>query len=84
MPAITQRSESDSHDHAVSDPGSDRSECELLAGLREGSEAHFTELYDNYFKRIYTFAFARVHNHADAEEIAQETWRTLDRELFGH
>lgn len=54
---------------------------ELLAGLRQGSEAHFGELYEGYFHRIYTFCYARVHNHADAEEIAQETFMAVLRSV---
>ena len=52
---------------------------DLLVGLREGSEAHFSELYERYFQRIYTFSYARVRNHADAEEIAQETFLVVFR-----
>ena len=59
----------------------DAAECEFIAGLRDGSEKHFNELYDRYFKRIYSFAFARVHNHADAEEIAQETFIAVLRSI---
>ncbi len=60
---------------AVSGQGlAGHSDDELLAGLRHGSESHFSELYERYFHRIYTFSYARVRNHADAEEIAQETF----------
>jgi RNA polymerase sigma-70 factor (ECF subfamily) len=52
---------------------------ELLAGIRLGSEAHFSELYNRYFHRIYTFAYARLSNHADAEEVAQETFTSVFR-----
>ena len=53
----------------------------LLAGIRLGSQSHFGELYNRYFRRIYTFCFSRVHNHADAEEIAQETFTAVFRSL---
>ena len=53
---------------------SGQSDEELLVGLKQGTEAHFSELYARYFNRIYTFSYARVRNHADAEEIAQETF----------
>jgi len=49
----------------------------LLEGLRQSSEAHFTELYDRYFKRIYAFVYSRIRNHADAEEIVQETFTAV-------
>ena len=54
---------------------------QLLAGLREGSEGHFTQLYERYFRRIYTFSYARVRNEADAEEIAQETFLAVFRSI---
>ena len=54
---------------------------ELLEAIREGSEAHFTELYERYFQRIYSFVFGRIHNHADADEIAQETFTAVYRSL---
>jgi RNA polymerase sigma-70 factor (ECF subfamily) len=71
LPAISSTTEP----NAVSGQGlASHSDEELLAGLREGSESHFSELYERYFHRIYTFSYARVRNHADAEEIAQETF----------
>ncbi|MEE3332432.1 MAG: RNA polymerase sigma factor [Myxococcota bacterium] len=55
------------------------SDEELLAGLKDGSEHHFSELYNRYFQRIYSFSYVRVRNHADAEEIAQETFMAVFR-----
>ena len=46
----------------------------LLEGLRQSSEAHFTELYDRYFRRIYAFVYSRIRSHPDTEEIVQETF----------
>jgi RNA polymerase sigma-70 factor (ECF subfamily) len=54
---------------------------ELLDGLRCASEAHFSELYQRYFDRIYNFVHARVRNHADAEEIVQETFVSVFRSI---
>jgi RNA polymerase sigma-70 factor (ECF subfamily) len=59
----------------------DQTDEQLLAGLHEGSEGHFTQLYERYFRRIYTFAYARVRNYADAEEIAQETFMAVFRSV---
>jgi RNA polymerase sigma-70 factor (ECF subfamily) len=59
----------------------DQTDEQLLAGLREGSEGHFTQLYERYFRRIYTFSYARVRNEADAEEIAQETFLAVFRSI---
>ena len=55
------------------------SDLELLEGIRVSSEAHFNELYDRYFQRIYNFVFARMHNHADTEEVVQETFVAVFR-----
>lgn len=51
----------------------------LLEGIRRASEAHFAELYERYFQRIYGFVYARIRNHADAEEIVQETFTAVFR-----
>lgn len=52
---------------------------ELLAGLSAGSELHFNELYNRYFQRIYSFVYTRMRNHADAEEVVQETFTAVFR-----
>ena len=56
-------------------------DAELVAGVRAGSEAHFNELYQRYFQRVYNFTFLRVRNHADAEEIVQETFTAVFRSM---
>jgi len=53
----------------------------LLEGIQNASETHFTELYERYFDRIYNFVHARIRNHADAEEITQETFVTVFRSI---
>lgn len=53
----------------------------LLEGIRAASEPHFDALYDRYFSRIYAFVHARVRNHADAEEIAQETFVSVFKSI---
>ncbi len=52
---------------------------ELLEGLRAQSEPHFGELYSRYFQRIYNFVYARIRNHAECEEIVQETFIAVFR-----
>jgi RNA polymerase sigma-70 factor (ECF subfamily) len=54
---------------------------ELLEGIRSGSELHFGELYNRYFQRIYNFVFARMRNHAETEEVVQETFLAVFRSL---
>ncbi len=56
-------------------------DAELVAGVRAGSEPHFNELYQRYFQRVYNFTFLRVRNHADAEEIVQETFTAVFRSM---
>jgi RNA polymerase sigma-70 factor (ECF subfamily) len=57
----------------------DISDEELLEGIRAQSEAHFTELYRRYFQRIYSFVYTRLRNHAEAEEVVQETFLAVFR-----
>jgi len=56
-----------------------QSDQQLLDGLRQGSELHFNELYRRYFQRIYSFVYTRMRNHADAEEVVQETFTVVFR-----
>jgi RNA polymerase sigma-70 factor (ECF subfamily) len=49
-------------------------DLDLIEGIRNASESHFDELYSRYFQRIYNFVYGRIRNHADAEEIVQETF----------
>ncbi len=51
----------------------------LFEGVRKGSEEHFNVLYERYFSRIYNFIYVRTRNHADAEELAQETFTVVFR-----
>jgi RNA polymerase sigma-70 factor (ECF subfamily) len=60
------------------------SDSALVAGIRDGSQADFNRLYERYFQRVYTFAYVRVRNHADAEEIAQETFTAVFRSIEGY
>ena len=55
------------------------SDEELLEGIRAQSEAHFTELYNRYFQRIYSFVYTRIRNHAESEEVVQETFLAVFR-----
>jgi RNA polymerase sigma-70 factor (ECF subfamily) len=53
------------------------SDLELVEGICTASEAHFNELYNRYFRRVYGFVHGRLRNHADAEEVTQETFVTI-------
>lgn len=53
----------------------------LVAGVREARQDSFNLLYDRYFQRIYSFVYLRVRNHADTEEIVQETFTAVFRSI---
>ncbi|MGI8712622.1 MAG: RNA polymerase sigma factor [Solirubrobacteraceae bacterium] len=60
-----------------------RSERSLIAGALAGSEADLEALFHRHWARAYRAAFMIVHDHAAAEDIAQEAFlaavRRLDR-----
>lgn len=60
-----------------------RSERSLIAGALAGSEADLEMLFRRHWPRAYRAAFLIVHDHAAAEDIAQEAFlaaiRRLDR-----
>jgi RNA polymerase sigma-70 factor (ECF subfamily) len=60
-----------------------RSEGALIRGAQAGSERDFEELFRRHWRRAYRVAYLIVHDHAAAEDIAQESFvatiRTLDR-----
>jgi RNA polymerase sigma-70 factor (ECF subfamily) len=62
---------------------SEMSDQELLEGIRAESELHFAELYSRYFQRIYNFVYGRMRNHAETEEVVQETFIAVFRS-FGN
>jgi len=60
-----------------------RSERSLIAGALAGSEPDLEVLFHRHWPRAYRAAFLIVHDHAAAEDIAQEAFlaavRTLER-----
>ena len=60
-------------------PLSEMSDQQLLEGIRRQDEATFAELYSRYFQRIYNFVYARMRNHAETEEVVQETFLAVFR-----
>lgn len=68
-------------DDASVGPLASLSDQALLDGIRGSSEPHFNELYNRYFRRIYNFVHGRVRNHADSEEIVQETFVSVFRSI---
>ena len=63
--------------------GRGRSEQALIRGAAAGSEADLEQLFRRFWPRAYRIAFLIVHDHAAAEDIAQEAFvqaiRRLDR-----
>ena len=49
------------------------SDEDLIKGIQAGDEASFGIFYDRYFVRIYHFVNLRLRNHADSEEVVQES-----------
>jgi len=64
-------------------PRRPRSEQALIRGALAGSEADLDALFHRFWPRAYRAAFLVVHDHAAAEDIAQEAFlaaiRRLDR-----
>jgi RNA polymerase sigma-70 factor (ECF subfamily) len=58
-----------------------RSESSLIAGALAGSEADLEELFHRHWPRAYRAAFLIVHDHAAAEDIAQEAFLAALRRL---
>jgi RNA polymerase sigma-70 factor (ECF subfamily) len=62
-------------------PAGSRTDAQLIQGIRRANHADFAVLYERYFPRIYSFAYGRLHNHADTEEVVQETFVAVFRSI---
>ena len=49
-------------------------ELQLLMALRDGNEAAFVSLIDQYHRALLRLAMVFVSSHSVAEEVVQETW----------
>jgi RNA polymerase sigma-70 factor, ECF subfamily len=58
-----------------------RSETALIRGAQAGSEADLAALFHRHWPRAYRAAFLIVHDHAAAEDIAQEAFLSAIRHL---
>ncbi len=54
---------------------------ELVRNILAGSRAHFDELYESYFPRVYRFALKRLGDPAEAEDVTQEVFETVFQAL---
>lgn len=61
--------------------GEPRSDLALVAAIREGDRGAFETLYERYFPRVFSFAYSRLRNRADAEEVAQDTFTVVFRSI---
>ena len=59
----------------------DRSDGDLVRGIRQSNEKDFTLLYERYYQRVYNFSYLRLRNHADTEEAVQETFTAVFRSI---
>lgn len=57
------------------------SETEIIDKLKQGNEAAFRELVDNYRKIVMNTCFGLLHNTEDAEDIAQEVFIEVYRSI---
>jgi RNA polymerase sigma-70 factor (ECF subfamily) len=55
----------------------DRTDQELLEGIRQSREEDFSLLYDRYFQRVFGFVYSRLRNRADTEEVVQEVFTAV-------
>lgn len=67
--------------HPTARTGPEPTDRQLLQRLRQADEAAFNRLYERYFDRVYAFVYARMRNHADAEEVVQETFTAVFRSI---
>ncbi len=58
-----------------------RSERALIRGAQAGSESDLEELFTRHWPRAYRAAYLIVHDHAAAEDIAQEAFMSAIRSL---
>jgi RNA polymerase sigma-70 factor (ECF subfamily) len=62
-------------------PGASERDRLLVARILEGSQEHFDELYESYFRRVFRFALKRLGDQAEAEDVTQEVFETIFRVL---
>ncbi len=53
------------------------SDNELIALLREGDAAAYTEIYDRYFQLMFLFAYKKLHDEELAKDFVQDLFTQL-------
>jgi RNA polymerase sigma-70 factor (ECF subfamily) len=56
-------------------------DAELVRRFNAGDDAAFVEIVSRYRAKMFSIAFALLQNHADAEEVAQDTFIRAHRSL---
>lgn len=56
-------------------------DAKLVKRFKQGDESAFVEIMNRHHNRTYSIAFNSLHNHADAEEITQDTFIRAHRGL---
>jgi RNA polymerase sigma-70 factor (ECF subfamily) len=64
-------------------PADPRSDHDLIAALHAGDAAAFDALYYRYRDRVLRLAFRFTANHADAQDVLQETFSYLYKKFPG-
>ncbi|MEA2709570.1 MAG: hypothetical protein QOF78_2171 [Phycisphaerales bacterium] len=64
-------------------PADPRSDHDLIAALNAGDAAAFDALYYRYRDRVLRLAYRFTANHADAQDVLQETFSYLYRKFPG-
>src|SRR5437764_8127113 len=58
-----------------------QSDAELVAAVRRGDDRAFEELYARYHRRISSYIFGMVKDHARAEDLTQEVFMSALRRM---
>jgi RNA polymerase sigma-70 factor, ECF subfamily len=54
-------------------------DMEWVTRVRAGDQEAFSEVYNAFFPRVYAFIYKRIGDHAEAEDLTQETFVQLYR-----
>ena len=68
-------------ERCIREPSELPTDQKLVDGIRAANEGDFNLLYERYFQRVYGYAYQRLRNRADAEEVVQETFTAVFRSI---
>src|SRR5215208_891388 len=61
--------------------GTEASDHVLVAATRSGDDRAFEHLYERYHRRISSYVYGMVHDHARAEDITQDVFMSALRRM---